>query len=234
MQTQEQDGAGNEIDLQALGLFDDGEQPVDLDNLPEERSSLPKEVPQPGVLVLRIPLGLEATPQIFSAVVDSGGEKRLQVKFREEYALQIQPSGAALHYNVTDYRNKDRDGNVSGEMLSLVKALGYKGPINGKADFVKAIIEGRGKDFKADLSYTATCASNRAAWRNGKKSDRPGCGQKYEMRAQEYQKKDGTNVVKLQIPREGNGIWKNRFQCVVPGCGADVMCFVRLSKYRGK
>ncbi len=220
-----------DIDLQNLGLFDDGEEAVDLGALPAERSSLPNEIPQPGTLVLRIPGNLTADPAIFGQVTDTEGYKRLRIKFTEDMSLLIQPSGTPLSYNVFDFRRTDREGNVRGEMLSFLRALGTS-TATSKAEMVKSVLAARGKDFKADLAYEATCNPKRAAWRNGKKDVEPGCGQKYDMKARTYPRQDGTQVVILQVPRDPSGKWLSQFACT--GCGADVRAFVRLSNYRAK
>lgn len=222
------ENAVQDIDLQALGLVDDGEEAIDVANLPGERSSLPKEVPQPGVLRLRIPGNLQATD--FKQVSDSDGYKRLQLTFKDDLALTIQPSGNPLNYNITDFRNRNREGKAFGEFLSFIGATGYKGSLEGKASMISAILAARGKDFMADLSYTATCNPKRSAWKDGKDTGVAGCGQKYDMKAQNYTRKDGVAVEIKQIPRDPTGKWLNPFTCV--GCQADVRAFIKLSNYR--
>lgn len=223
--------ANEELDLQALGLFDDGEEAItDMSQVAEERSSLPRELPQPGVLRLRIPGSL--APEHFKQVTDSSGANRLTLSFKDDLAFQIQPSGQPLSYNITDFRNKTKEGAVISEFLSFIRATGYKGSLEGKKDMVLAVLAARGKDFMADLAYTATCNPKRSAWKEGKDMGKAGCGQTYTMKPRKYKRRDGVEVEEKQIPREPSGKWLAVFTCTTPGCEADVRAFAKLSNYR--
>ncbi len=220
-----------EINLSDLGLLDDGEEELNLENLPGERSSLPREIPQPGTLVLRVPGNLQPTD--FKPITEAGsGFQRLRVSFKEDLAFLIQPAGTPLSYNITDFRNTiksgDNAGQTMGEFLSFLRALGVTS-VSNKADMIRGVLGARGKDFKADLGYTATCNPKRNSWKSGKVSSDVGCGQKYDMKAQSYEKKDGTEVNIKQIPRDASGKWLGRFPC---DCGADLQAFIKLSNYR--
>lgn len=220
-----------EVNLNDLGLMDDGDPEVDLTTLPKERSA-PRELPQPGTMRLRLPGNIMESIKPIS----SPNGQRLQLQLRDDCALIDVKSGLPVNYNIstleTAVYNKGAVTGFTHEVARLLKALGYEGPLSSKADQVKAIQSVAGREFLVDIGYETACNPKREIYKDRAKQPQLGCGQKYRMKAENYKKKDGTPVEIYAIPREATGAYKQKFQCLTAGCGAELGVFLRFSNYR--
>lgn len=215
--------------MEGLGLQDDNEPEIDVDSLPKERSNVPRELPQPGTIRLRLPGNIKEA--IKPVATDLG--QRIQLQFRDDAALVDAKSGLQINYNVSgmEMANK-KDGQVVGfssELARLLKAVGYSGTISSKADQVKGLLSSAGKEFLADAAYETRCNPERPIYRDKAKQAQNGCGQRYRLKPESYKDRNGQQVTILPVPREATGVYKQKFECT---CGAELGVFLRLSNYR--
>lgn len=207
------------IDLNALELFDDNETPIDTDNLPEERSSIPKEIPVPGVtLKLQIPLVDNSNAKDVIKALQTDAGQRIALEFKDSNAFRL-ANGSQQEVTINGYDRAIYDkGQVVGttnEVAKFLKAAGFKGTLSSKADYVKAIQAVGGNWVLADNSPFVKCNPKKEVFKAGKKLQGVfGCDTRYALKAQSYDKKDGTHVEILSIPRDpATGAFKSRFEC---------------------
>lgn len=217
--------------MENLGLIEDGDPSIDVDNLPKERSSVPRELPQPGAIKLRLPGNIK---EAIKAVNVTGLGQRMQLKFADDVALVAVNSGQQVTYNVSgaEFANK-KDGQVVGftsELARLLKAVGYQGTLASKGDQVKGVLESAGKEFLVDVSYETRCNPEKPIYKDRAKQAQNGCGQKFRLKAESYKDRNGVQVNILPVPRDSStGMFKQKFECT---CGAELGVFLRLSNYR--
>lgn len=221
------------VDLDDLGLIEDGDVPVDVDNLPQERSSIPFELPVPGAkLLLQLPL---LTPETLKQIVkplSTADGQRMQLVFADEFALKTQ---AGLPFNYTfrgrDQRRKDKEGRevVTNDIAKLLKGLGFKGVLASKQHYLMALMEYSGKWFYATNAPSPFCNPAKPAFIGGRKSEKAGCGKKYAMKAQEYDNRAGQHVVIPQIPKDPiTGAFLSKFNCQ---CGSSLTAWPTLEGF---
>jgi hypothetical protein len=217
------------IDLNELGLIDDGDVPIDADNLPEERSTLPRETPQPGTLRLQVP----AFDRSIIKPLPTDNGQRIKVDYRDSFALKLLPSGKPFSYGISGADrgvfDKGQRVGTSSELAYFLKATGFTGVLSSKSDYVKAIQQAAGKTFEANCTWSTSCNPKKQVYAEGGKQDRVGCGRRYALKAESYKKKDGTQVDILAIPRDASGAYKDKFDCM---CGARLTAWPRLESFR--
>lgn len=229
----EPNNESHDIDLNNLGLMDDGDPEVNVDSLPKERSGVPRELPQPGTLRLRIPGGLPVNNnEVFKPMSTQAGQ-RLQIAFRDAFPLQDTRSGQAVNYTMSTMEQAIwKDGVAAGhtnEAARALKALGHSGALNSKADYIKGFKAAEGKEFLVDAGYNTRCNPNKPIYKDKARQPQMGCGQNYDMQAKSYESKTKGHVEILPIPRDATGAYKQRFACK---CGAELSVWLRFSNYR--
>jgi hypothetical protein len=222
-----------DIDINDLGLIDDGDVPVDLDNLPKDRSSIARELPIPGAtLAFTLPLiTKENIGNILKPLPTPEGQ-RLQLQFRDEYALTLsngQPFENTFFGKDQAIRKEGAVVGFTNDIAKLLKATGYTGILNSKSDYVKAVLAVSGASFKADNAPKPFCNPNKGVFKNGKKDEATlGCGRGYGLKADSYEWK-GKKYETFGIPRDASGAYKTKFECA---CGALLSAWPRLENYR--
>lgn len=223
-----------EIDLNDLGLIDDNEQPIDLDNMPAERSSIPRELPTPGAtLVFTLPAITSTNLKSIVQPLATQDGQRIQLVFRDENALKL---GSGQHFDQTFWGRDQpvrKDGQVVGttnEVAKLLKACGFGGTLTSKADYVKAILASSGASFKVDNSPKPYCNPKKGIFKDGKKVESIlGCGKGYGLKAESFTGKNGKLYETFQIPRDAAGGYKTSFACA---CGAVLNAWPRYENFR--
>ncbi len=223
-----------DIDINDLGLIDDNEQPIDLDNMPAERSSIPRELPTPGAtLVLSFPtITKDNLGKIVQPLPTADGQ-RIQLVFRDENALKLSNGQPFEHTFFGRDQAVYKDGQVVGtnnEVAKVLKATGYSGVLASKADYVRAVLASSGATVKVDNAPKPFCNPKKGIFKDGKKQESVlGCGKGFALKAESYKTKAGKQVDVLQIPRDASGAYKTKFECV---CGAYLSAWPRLENFR--
>ena len=199
---------------------------VDPNNLPQEIPQIKRELPQPDRYRFKLPDDLNGVWEIVQTA-DKG--QRVRSVFGDGYELRIvhgPKAGDRLKWrvdNVESPRGKDRI-NASNMAFLLVKGLKHQGPLRTNTSYVEALKAHAGKEFSADLTWTATCSQTRDIFKDGAVvTGVKGCGQRYAIRG--YKRRNGGEV--LTIPRNSHGFMQ-RFDC---SCGALLSAWPDLSNF---
>lgn len=230
----------DELDLNNLGLLDDGDYEIDVDNLPEERSSIPKEILAPGVSVdIVFPVltqaNLEKIVKTIPANVQAERGQRLRFEFKDENALRAGLDVSVDNIERYVYDKGKPTGQKTNSMAQMFKGLKYKGVLESKKSYIDALRTFGGVRAKAENVPTVYCNPKKAVFKDGKKQDgqngagtQMGCGQEYRLEG--YAKKKGGEV--LQFPKDGaTGEFKAKFVCK---CGAFLTAWPKLGNFRIK
>jgi hypothetical protein len=221
----------DELSLENLGLIEDGDVSIDVDNLPEERSNVPREIPTPGAtLLLSVPaVNMENLSQIVKPLPTDNGQ-RLMFEFTGANALKFS-SGISFEYTIRGYERQIYDkgeptGAFTSDLAKFLKACGYKGTLASKKDYLAALIAASGAKFLAENTPRVYCNPKKAIFKDGAKQEQTGCGAQYELKAWKNKKK-GTET--LAIPRDAHGTFQTKFECK---CGAQLTSWPTLSGFK--
>jgi hypothetical protein len=227
----------NDINLSDLNLIDDNEAVIDLDNLPEERSSVPKFIPTPGeTLLLQLPtISKENLAEIVKPL-DTPKGQRIQLLFKGANALRVGgANGTQLEVTVsgkdkTFFKEGSKEpAGITNDIARLVKAAGYQGTIASKKDTVDGVLASSGKLVTAFNDAGVSCNPLKPIWRDSQEqAGTMGCGARYGLKAKPASK-DGKYGATMTIPRNAQGTFETKFTC---RCGAGLTAWSRLTNFK--
>jgi hypothetical protein len=215
--------------INELNLSPDEEIPIDYENVPEE-SPGPQPTPQPGRYRFQLPADLASNWNKFQT---QKGE-RVSIVFDSDHQLTIVKSkddknvawvGRAFNTRVTNAERPRRVRGTKDRVLvpdmtyMLQNGLKSKARPRTNLEFINEMKRYGGKQFEADIEFTAYCDPKREIWAYDSEgtlaqvNGTVGCGKRF------YQS---------QIPRESDGKYAERVGCP---CGAVIRCFGNLANF---
>lgn len=233
-------------DVQGLDVRISKEE-VDYQNLPEQfgiRTPLPQ--PGPGY-VLRMPTITPNDDNWLDGLENGDGKPRIGYEFKEGKELLILQApagegvGQALRFRITNQERKfgkDSEEKSAASGLSYLLSGSFGLDLTGKSnkEYAQALIALSGKSFMATVNWTAYCNPKREIYvaatdesEGGKIEGSSGCGQRYALKQRTNK---STGEIVLNVPKDGEGRYVDRFICASENCNAFIMAFLELQNYK--
>jgi hypothetical protein len=132
----------------------------DQENLPKQKSDAPSfgPPPQPGThYIFTVP---DAPPKV--SAKDIGGIQRMQAVFKEDNCLLGNPGNFRLRFQFSNSPSYEGKALVEGgKALYFLTAVGIKVENRTNAAYAAAVAKAAGRKFRADISWEATCNSEK-------------------------------------------------------------------------